>query len=105
MIVALGIRHLPLLVTLFMIETAVMAAGFVAIYARLMGLVSPSQPGSTSRYFKAQAPLPPPCSVQAEASRPSSRLRSKLCHVGCAFNADATLLIILERRLTKGTAA
>lgn len=50
--VLLGCEHLYLLVSLFVIESAVMAAGFVTSYARLMSLASPEQPGVDFTLFQ-----------------------------------------------------
>src|SRR5690606_23390418 len=44
--------HLSLLVGLFVIESAIMAAGFVVSYARLMALASPAQPGVDFTLFQ-----------------------------------------------------
>lgn len=106
LIVALGIRHLPLLVTLFVIETAVMAAGFVAIYARLMGLVSPSQPGVDFTLFQSAS------AIAAALFGTAGGLLAHQAGYAASFVMSAALsmltpplLIILERRLTKGTAA
>lgn len=106
LIVALGIRHLPLLVTLFMIETAVMAAGFVAIYARLMGLVSPSQPGVDFTLFQSAS------AIAAALFGTAGGLLAHQAGYAASFVMSAALsmltpplLIIPERRLTKGTAA
>lgn len=50
--VLLASEHLYLLVGLFVIESAVMAAGFVTSYARLMSLASPEQPGVDFTLFQ-----------------------------------------------------
>jgi MFS transporter (putative signal transducer) len=50
--VLLASDYLYLLVSLFVIESAVMAAGFVTSYARLMSLASPKQPGVDFTLFQ-----------------------------------------------------
>lgn len=50
--VLLASEHLYLLVSLFVLESAVMAAGFVTSYARLMSLASPEQPGVDFTLFQ-----------------------------------------------------
>ncbi|MBN8931817.1 MAG: hypothetical protein J0G97_08005 [Rhizobium pusense] len=50
--IVLAPGHLFLLVSLFVIEGAVMAAGFVTSYARLMALASPAQPGVDFTLFQ-----------------------------------------------------
>ncbi|MDH4414908.1 MAG: MFS transporter [Rhizobium sp.] len=45
-------EHLYLLVSLFVLESAIMAAGFVTSYARLMALASPAQPGVDFTLFQ-----------------------------------------------------
>lgn len=50
--VLLASEHLYLLVNLFVLESAVMAAGFVTSYARLMSLASPEQPGVDFTLFQ-----------------------------------------------------
>nr|WP_176024828.1 MFS transporter [Brucella pseudintermedia] len=51
-IVMLHVRQLPVLIGAFMLEGATMAAGFVAIYSRLMDIVSEKQPGVDFTLFQ-----------------------------------------------------
>ncbi len=51
-IVTLHVHYLPLLVGAFILEGALMAAGFVAIYSRLMDIVSTKQPGVDFTLFQ-----------------------------------------------------
>jgi MFS transporter, putative signal transducer len=50
--VAFDVRSVPVLASLFMLESGMMAAGFVVTYSRLMGLVSPTQPGVDFTLFQ-----------------------------------------------------
>jgi len=50
--IVFGIGNLSILVSLFVLESALMAASFVISYARLMELVSPSQPGVDFTLFQ-----------------------------------------------------
>ncbi|WP_407977547.1 MFS transporter [Brucella pseudogrignonensis] len=51
-IVTLHVQYLPMLIGAFMLEGAIMAAGFVAIYSRLMDIVSEKQPGVDFTLFQ-----------------------------------------------------
>lgn len=50
--IAFSLNNLPLLCALFIVESAVMAAGFVVSYSRLMAFASPSQPGVDFTLFQ-----------------------------------------------------
>lgn len=50
--IAMSVDNLPLLSTLFIVESAMMAAGFVVSYSRLMAFASPSQPGVDFTLFQ-----------------------------------------------------
>lgn len=50
--IAMSFDNLPLLSALFIVESAMMAAGFVVSYSRLMAFASPSQPGVDFTLFQ-----------------------------------------------------
>lgn len=50
--IAMSFSNLPLLSALFIVESAMMAAGFVVSYSRLMAFASPSQPGVDFTLFQ-----------------------------------------------------
>ncbi|UYH51625.1 hypothetical protein N5W20_01765 [Candidatus Kirkpatrickella diaphorinae] len=50
--ILLGHRGLPLFIALLFLESLVMAAGFVVLFSRVMGLTSPRQPGLDYAVFQ-----------------------------------------------------
>lgn len=50
--ILLGHRGLPLFIVLLFLESLVMAAGFVVLFSRVMGLTSPRQPGLDYAVFQ-----------------------------------------------------
>ncbi|MGW6778462.1 MFS transporter [Brucella pseudogrignonensis] len=106
LIVAFGLRHVGVLVTLFILENAVMAAGFVSIYARLMGLVSRSQPGVDFTLFQSAS------AIAAALFGTAGGLLAHQAGYAASFVLSAALalltpplLLVLEGRLKKGTDA
>ncbi|MBC8719657.1 MFS transporter [Ochrobactrum sp. Marseille-Q0166] len=104
LIVVLGVRDISVLVSIFILESAVMAAGFVAIYSRLMGLVSPSQPGVDFTLFQSAS------AVAAALFGTAGGILAHQAGYAASFIMSAALatitpplLILLERRLIKGT--
>jgi MFS transporter (putative signal transducer) len=94
------------LVTLFILENAVMAAGFVSIYARLMGLVSRSQPGVDFTLFQSAS------AIAAALFGTAGGLLAHQAGYAASFVLSAALalltpplLLVLEGRLKKGTDA
>ncbi|MDR6433486.1 MFS transporter [Brucella pseudogrignonensis] len=106
LIVVLGVRDIPVLVTIFILESAVMAAGFVAIYSRLMGLVSPSQPGVDFTLFQSASAVAAALFGTAGGilAHQAGYATSFVMSAGLAI-VTPPLLMLLERRLTKGTSS
>lgn len=91
--------NLPFLIGLFIIESAMMAAGFVVSYARIMGLASLSQPGVDFTCFQCASAI-----AAAICGMGAGVLAARLGYAtvfslatGCAA-ATPIILILLERR-------
>ncbi|MBB4955149.1 MFS transporter (putative signal transducer) [Agrobacterium vitis] len=101
--VALAHGHLALLVCLFIVESAVMAAGFVISYARLMALASPSQPGVDFTLFQCASAI-----TAAICGMMSATLASQVGYTMTFASATMLtvivppLLLLLEHRLKSG---
>ncbi|MEW9612825.1 MFS transporter [Shinella sp. S4-D37] len=101
--VVLASDHLSLLVGLFVIESAVMAAGFVTSYARLMALASPSQPGVDFTLFQCASAI-----AAAICGMGGAMLASRAGYAATfALAALLTVLVppllfLFEHRLKKG---
>lgn len=99
----LDVRNLPLLVGLFVLQSAVMAAGFVVSYARLMALASPSQPGVDFTLFQcASAIAAALCGLSAGMLAARTGYASTFGLAALLAAAALPLLVLLERRLKKG---
>lgn len=93
---------LALLTSLFVVEGAMMAAGFVVSYARLMDLTSPSQPGVDFTLFQCASAI-----VAAVAGMAGGVIAARfgyaavfLLAAGAALAAPAAL-VLCEHRLKK----
>jgi MFS transporter, putative signal transducer len=101
--VALAHEHLSLLVGLFVTESAVMAAGFVVSYARLMALASPAQPGVDFTLFQCASAI-----AAAICGMTGALLASKAGYAATFASASALgvavppLLLLFEHRLKRG---
>ena len=102
--VVLAPENLSLLVGLFVVEGAVMAAGFVVSYARLMALASPAQPGVDFTLFQCASAI-----AAAICGMTGAMLASRAGY-GATFASAALLavfvpplLFLFEHRLKKGT--
>jgi MFS transporter, putative signal transducer len=101
--VAFAHEHLFLLVSLFVLESAVMAAGFVTSYARLMALASPAQPGVDFTLFQCASAI-----AAAICGMTGALLASKAGYAA-TFATAAVLaivvppfLLLFESRLKRG---
>lgn len=101
--VAFAHEDLSLLVSLFVLESAVMAAGFVTSYARLMALASPAQPGIDFTLFQCASAI-----AAAICGMTGALLASKAGYAA-TFAAAAVLaivvpplLLLFESRLKRG---
>jgi MFS transporter (putative signal transducer) len=98
-----GVRSLPLLVGLFVLQGAVMAAGFVVSYARLMSLASPSQPGVDFTLFQCASAIAAAfCGLSAGLIAARAGYAATFALASLAAVAAIPLLVLLERRLNKG---
>lgn len=96
----------PLLVGLFVVESAVMAAGFVTSYARLMALTSPSQPGIDFTLFQcASAIAATLCGISAGMIAARTGYEALFGLAALMAFATPFILILLEHRLSKGQAS
>jgi MFS transporter, putative signal transducer len=101
--VAFAHEHLSLLVGLFVTESAVMAAGFVVSYARLMALASPAQPGVDFTLFQCASAI-----AAAICGMTGALLASKAGYAATFASASALgvavppLLLLFEHRLKRG---
>jgi len=101
--IALQSANLSLLVGLFVIESAVMAAGFVTSYARLMALTSPSQPGIDFTLFQcASAVAATLCGISAGVIAARTGYSALFGLAALMALASPFILMALERRLSKG---
>ncbi|KPF41501.1 MFS transporter [Rhizobium sp. AAP43] len=99
-----GVRSLPLLVGLFVLQGAVMAAGFVVSYARLMSLASPSQPGVDFTLFQCASAIAAAfCGLSAGLIAARADYAATFALASLAAVAAIPLLVLLERRLNKGS--
>ena len=101
--IVLAPENLSLLVGLFVVEGAVMAAGFVVSYARLMALASPAQPGVDFTLFQCASAI-----AAAICGMTGAMLASRAGY-GATFASAALLavfvpplLFLFEHRLKKG---
>jgi MFS transporter, putative signal transducer len=101
--VAFAHEDLSLLVSLFVLESAVMAAGFVTSYARLMALASPAQPGVDFTLFQCASAI-----AAAICGMTGALLASKAGYAA-TFASAAVLaivvppfLLLFESRLKRG---
>lgn len=105
-VVTLHVRHLPVLVGAFILEGATMAAGFVAIYSRLMDIVSEKQPGVDFTLFQSASAVAAAlfgyagATLAARAGYSASFVMALLLALLTPF-----LLGFLERRLKTGIAS
>ncbi|MBT9372935.1 MFS transporter [Rhizobium sp. CSW-27] len=101
--VALAHEKLSLLVSLFVIESAVMAAGFVVSYARLMALASSAQPGVDFTLFQCASAI-----AAAICGMTGAMLASKVGYAATFASAAALavavppILLLFEHRLKRG---
>lgn len=101
--VLLASEHLYLLVSLFVIESAVMAAGFVVSNARLMALTSSAQPGVDFTLFQCASAI-----AAAICGMTGAMLASKAGYAATFASAAALavavppILLLFERRLKRG---
>ncbi len=101
--IVLQATNLPLLVGLFVMESAVMAAGFVTSYARLMALASPSQPGIDFTLFQcASAIAATLCGISAGVIAASTGYAVLFGLAALMALAAPFILTLLEYRLSKG---
>ncbi len=105
-VIFLGLDNLTLLVGLFVLESAMMAAGFVVSYARLMGLASPSQPGVDFTLFQCAS------AIAAALCGMAGGVAAARAGYAATFGSAALLAVLavlllprLERRLRKGTSS
>lgn len=103
-LVASGGAGLGVLAAAIITESAMMAAGFVVLYSRLMGLVSPSQPGVDFTLFQCASAI-----AAAMLGIGGAQLAARTGYVG-AFVMAACLAVVavlalplIERRLAKGS--
>lgn len=95
-------QNLPLLVMLFVVEGAVMAAGFVTSYARLMALTSPAQPGIDFTLFQcASAIAAASCGIAGGVIAARTGYGVLFGLAAIAAFAAPFILILLERGLKK----
>ncbi|MND25855.1 muropeptide transporter [compost metagenome] len=101
--VAFAQGHLSLLVSLFVIESAIMAAGFVVSYARLMALASPAQPGVDFTLFQCASAIAAAICGMAGAML-ASRAGYAATFASAALLAIVVppLLLLFEHCLKKG---
>jgi MFS transporter (putative signal transducer) len=101
--IVVDVRSLPLLVGLFVLQGAVMAAGFVVSYARLMSLASPSQPGVDFTLFQCASAIAAAfCGLSAGLIAARAGYAATFALASLAAVAAIPLLVLLERRLNKG---
>lgn len=96
-------ESLPLLVGLFVLESAVMAVCFVTSYARLMALASPAQPGIDFTLFQcASAIAATLCGIAGGVI--AARTGYSVLFGLSALIATTVpfILVVLERRILKG---
>jgi MFS transporter (putative signal transducer) len=102
--IVVDVRSLPLLVGLFVLQGAVMAAGFVVSYARLMSLASPSQPGVDFTLFQCASAIAAAfCGLSAGLLAARAGYAAAFGLAALAAAAAIPLLVLLERRLNKGS--
>ncbi len=96
-------EHLSLLVSLFVIESAVMAAGFVVSYARLMALASPAQPGVDFTLFQcASAIAAAICGMTGALLASQAGYAATFASAAALAVAVPPLLLLFEHRLKRG---
>jgi MFS transporter, putative signal transducer len=101
--VLLASEHLYLLVSLFVIESAVMAAGFVVSYARLMALASPAQPGVDFTLFQcASAIAAALCGMTGTLLASQAGYAATFASAAALAVAVPPLLLLFEHRLKRG---
>ncbi|AYD04299.1 MFS transporter [Neorhizobium sp. NCHU2750] len=101
--IAAGLANLPLLAGLFVIESAMMAAGFVTSYARLMGLASPSQPGVDFTLFQSASAITAAlCGMTAGILATHAGYAATFGLAAALAAMAPPLLIVFETRLAKG---
>lgn len=101
--VTLAHDHLSLLVGLFVFEGAVMAAGFVVSYARLMALASPTQPGVDFTLFQCASAIAAAICGMTGAMLASKAGYAMTFALATALTVIAPpLLLLLEHRLKRG---
>ncbi len=102
-VIACAAGHLSVLVSLFVIESAVMAAGFVVSYARLMALASPAQPGVDFTLFQCASAI-----AAAICGMTGALLASRAGYAATFATATALAvavppsLLLFEHRLKRG---
>jgi len=102
LVILLQPHNLSLLVVLFIIEGAVMAAGFVTSYSRLMALTSPAQPGIDFTLFQcASAIAAALCGIAGGLIAARIGYGALFALAALAAFAAPLILILLERGLKK----
>lgn len=103
LVISLQAASLSLLVGLFVLESAVMAAGFVTSYARLMALASPAQPGIDFTLFQcASAIAATVCGISAGVIAASTGYAVLFGIAALMALTAPFILTLLEYRLSKG---
>jgi MFS transporter, putative signal transducer len=99
-----SLENLPLLASLFVIESAMMAATFVTSYSRVMGLASPSQPGVDFTLFQSASAITAALCGMAAGILAAGAGYAVAFGLAAIFAALAPLLLfVFEKCLMKGT--